>query len=334
MRFAELSGNEPIVKAMAGMVDSGKVPHAIMLHENNGGGGFGLAMAFLQYLYCSSRSDGDSCGVCPNCNKISKFIHPDIRFAFPVVLSGSSGSTVSPCEAFWGDFRTLALENPRFTEQELYAAFGFEGKKPVISVAEANALLLSLSIYSLEGGYSSVVILFPEKMNLPTANKLLKMLEEPPAKTLFLLITHEPEKLLPTIVSRCQMFRVASPLVSDAASYDDSGMLASLMDALIARDLMTALSVGEQLAALPSRESAKGFCRYAAEKLRRVFLYQQGLAQLSEDDAEASGWASSLNPRFSRMTLGILDRTVQLIDRNVNLKILFTDLVNGMYINI
>jgi DNA polymerase-3 subunit delta' len=160
------------------------------------------------------------------------------------------------------------------------------------------------------------------------------MLEEPPAKTLFLLITHEPEKLLPTIVSRCQMFRVASPLVSAAATYDDSGMLASLMDALIARDLMAALSVGEELAALPSRESAKGFCRYAAEKLRRVFLYQQGLAQLSEDDAEASGWASSLNPRFSRMTLGILDRTVQRIDRNVNLKILFTDLVNGMYINI
>jgi DNA polymerase-3 subunit delta' len=334
MRFGELSGNEPIVKALAGMVDSGRVPHAIMLHENDGGGGFGLAMAFLQYLYCSSRSGSDSCGVCPNCNKISKLIHPDVHFVFPVMLSSGSASTVSPSEAFLGDFRTLAIENPCFTEQELYGALGFEGKNPVISVAEANALLRSLSLYSLEGGFSSVVVLLPEKMNLSAANKLLKMLEEPPAQTLFILVTHAPERLLPTIVSRCQMFRVASPLVSAAASYDDSGMLASLMEALLSRDLSSALSVGEQLAALPSRESAKGFCRYAAEKFRRVFLCQQGLAKLSDSDAEAAGWAASLNPRFSRKALEVLDRTMQRIDRNVNLKILFTDLVNRLYINI
>ena len=245
MRFAELSGNEPIVKAMAGMVDSGRVPHAIMLHENNGGGGFGLAMAFLQYLYCSSRSDGDSCGVCPNCNKISKFIHPDIRFAFPVVLSGSSGSTVSPSEAFWGDFRTLALENPRFTEQELYAAFGFEGKKPVISVAEANALLLSLSIYSLEGGYSSVVILFPEKMNLSASNKLLKMLEEPPPK----LFCRNQRRKLPPL---CRAVRCSRGLTLFLTLLLMMTRCSRLWMLYCARPCDSS-SVGEQLAALPSR---------------------------------------------------------------------------------
>ena len=334
MRFADISGNGPVLKALSGTVDSGRVPHAVMLHENDGGGAFPLALAFLQYLYCPSRSEGDSCGACPSCNRISKLIHPDVHFVFPVVLSGSSASESSPSEPFLGDFRSLAIANPRFSEQELYGALGFEGKNPVIAVAEANALLRSLSLHSLEGGYTSVVVYLPERMNAAASNKLLKMLEEPPAQTLFILITHAPERLLPTIVSRCQMFRVASPLVSAAASYDDGGLLAGLMDALLSRDLSAALSAGEQMAALPSRESAKGFCRYAAEKFRRVFLVQQGLTGLAEGDTEAVAWAGRVSRQFPRKALEILDRTVRRIDRNVNLKILFTDLVDRLFINI
>lgn len=336
MKFAELSNNEAVIQALVGMVDKNKVPHALMLHENDGGGGLMLALGFLQYLYCGSRSGSDSCGTCSNCNKISKLIHADIHFVIPVVLSasGSSASETSPSEAFLAQFRELALSNPRFTEQELYSALGFEGKNPVISVAESNALLRMLSMHSLEGGYSSVVIYLPEKMNSAAANKLLKMLEEPPEKTLFLLITHSPEKLLPTIVSRCQMFRVLSQSGSAALTYDDGGLLSSLMQALLSRDLAAALAIGERLAALPSRESAKGFCRYAAEKFRRVFLYSQGLTTLVEEDSEARTWASSLNSRFPRKALEILDRTLQRIDRNVNLKILFTDLVDRMFVNI
>ena len=334
MRFADITGNAPVLKALSGAVDSGRVPHAVMLHENDGGGAFPMALAFLQYLYCPARNGGDSCGECPSCNKISKLIHPDVHFVFPVVLSGSSASESSPSEPFLGEFRTLALENPRFSEQELYGALGFEGKNPVIAVAEANALLRGLSLHSLEGGWTSVVIYLPERMNAAASNKLLKMLEEPPAQTLFILITHTPERLLPTIVSRCQMFRVASPLVSAAASYDDGGLLAGLMDAIVSRDLASALSVGEQMAALPSRESAKGFCRYAAEKFRRVFLVQQGLPQLAEGDPQAAAWAGKVSPQFPRKALDTLDRTVRRIDRNVNLKILFTDLVDRLYISI
>ena len=307
---------------LASMVDSGKIPHAILLHENDGGGAFPVAIGFLEKLY------GGAGG------RVAKLIHSDVHFIFPVLAPTSSASSVSPSEPYLGEFRKLAGENPRFTEQDLWEALGIEGKNPVISVAEANALLRVLGLHSLEGGYTAAVIYLPERMNAAAANKLLKMLEEPPSQTVFVLITHAPEKLLATIVSRCQMFRVQSPLVSAVDNYDDGGLLAALMSALLARDLAAALSEGEQIAALPSKDSAKGFCRYAAEKFRRVFLYQQGLSALVPDDPEAREWAGRVNPKFPRKALEILDRTVGRIDRNVNVKILFTDLVDRLFINI
>lgn len=335
MRFADITGNAPVAGALAGMVDSGRVSHAILLHENDGGGAFPLAMAFLQYLYCPSRSGGDSCGVCPHCNKIGKLIHPDVHFVFPVVLPSSSAQAESsPSERFLTEFRALVLGNPAFKEQDLYTALEFEGKNPVIGVAEANALLRTLGLHSLEGGYTAAVIYLPERMNPQASNKLLKLLEEPPAQTVFVLITHTPEKLLPTIVSRCQMFRVASAPVSAAASYDDGGILDELMDALLSKDLSAALTAGERLAALPSRESAKGFCRFASERFRRVFLLQQGLGSLVPEDEAARRWAASVRKTFPRKAMDVLDRTVRRIDRNVNLKILFTDLVDRLFLNI
>ncbi len=310
-------------KVLTAMVDSGKVPHAILLHENDGGGAFPLALHFLEHLY------GQAGG------RVAKLIHSDVHFIFPVVISGSSSaSSVSVSEPFLGEFRALASLNPSFTEQELYSALGFEGKNPVIPVAEANALLRTLGMHSLEGGYTSVLVYLPERMNVAASNKLLKILEEPPAKTVFVLITHAPERLLPTIVSRCQLFRVQSQMQSIADTYDDGGQLASLMEALLSRDLGEALSEGEQIASLPSKQAAKAFCRYAAEKFRRVFLYQQGLGQIAGDDSQAREWAGRVNPKFPRKALEVLDRTIVRIDRNVNVKILFTDLVSRLYLNI
>ena len=305
------------------MADAGKVPHAILLHENDGGGAFSVAIAFLEKLYGSAGG------------RVARLIHSDVHFIFPVLVSGSSsGSASSPSEPFLDEFRRLAADNPSFAEQDLWSALGFEGKNPVISVAEANALLRVLGMHALEGGYTSVVCYLPERMNAAASNKLLKILEEPPSQTVFVMITHAPEKLLPTIVSRCQLFRVQGAAASVADTFDDGGMLASLMDALLRRDLSAALSEGEQIAALPSKEAAKAFCRYAAEKFRRLFLCQQGLEQLAGADPEAREWASRVSPKFPRKALEVLDRTVRRIDRNVNVKILFTDLVDRLYLNI
>ncbi|MBP5566218.1 MAG: hypothetical protein J6X57_01820 [Bacteroidales bacterium] len=307
-----------LLKTLCGMVDSGRVPHALLLHEDDGGGGVPLAMQFLEHLYGGNP-------------RVAKLIHPDIHFIFPLVQAGDSVA-----EQYAKEWRALIQENPSFSEGDLYDALGFEGKNTVISVKEANALLQVLSRYSLEGGYTSVVIYLPEKMNSVAANKLLKILEEPPQQTIFVMVTHAPERLLPTILSRCQLFRVEA--VEEAASvalrYDDGGLLSALMSAVIARDLDAALEVGEQLAGLPSRDSMRAFCRYAAEKMRRVFLVQQGLTVLAGDDPEAAGWASACKKTFPRKALEALDKASGLIGRNVNQKILFTDLVDRFYVNI
>lgn len=306
-----------LLNTLCGMADSGRVPHAILLHEDDGGGGVSLGIKFLEHLYGGNP-------------RVAKMIHPDIHFVFPLILSGDSVS-----EQYAKEWRTLVQENPGFSEGDLYDALGFEGKNTVISVKEANFLLGVLSRYSLEGGYTTVLIYLPEKMNSVAANKLLKILEEPPQQTLFLMVTHAPERLLPTILSRCQLFRMESSGSAEVTlRYDDGGLLSSLMDALIARDLSAALEVGEQLAALPSRDSMRAFCRYAAEKMRRVFLVQQGLSFLAGDDAEAAAWAAACKKTFPRKALEALDKASALIGRNVNQKILFTDMVDRFYVNI
>ena len=306
-----------LLNTLCGMADSGRVPHAILLHEEDGGGGVALGIKFLEHLYGGNP-------------RVAKMIHPDIHFVFPLILSGDSVS-----EQYAKEWRALVQENPGFSEGDLYDALGFEGKNTVISVKEANFLLGVLSRYSLEGGYTTVVIYLPEKMNSVAANKLLKILEEPPQQTLFLMVTHAPERLLPTILSRCQLFRLESSGSAEVTlRYDDGGLLASLMQAVIARDLSAALEVGEQLAALPSRDSMRAFCRYAAEKMRRVFLVQQGLSSLAGDDAEAAAWAAACKKTFPRKALEALDKASALIGRNVNQKILFTDMVDRFYVNI
>lgn len=304
---------------LAALVDNARVPHAILLHEDDGGGGVGVAMEFLQHLYGGNP-------------RVGKLIHPDIHFIFPLILS--SGDQVS--EQYAGEWRRLEQENPYFTESDLYAALGFEGKNTVISVKEANALLKTLSRYSLEGGYTAVVIYLPEKMNSTAANKLLKILEEPPMQTVFVMITHAPERLLPTIISRCQLFRVDRRAGAEdpALRYDDGGLLALLMDAAISRNLGATLEAGERLAELPSRDSARAFCAYASARIRRVFLFQQGLDSLAGDDAEARSWAAACRKTFPRKAMEAFDKASALIGRNVNLKILFTDLVDRIFVNI
>ncbi len=329
MKFADISGNESVVKALVGMVDSDRVPHAIMLHEDDGGGAMAIAQAFLQYLYCQHRSNGDSCGVCSTCNKVSKLIHPDIHYIFPV-NSGTSSD-------YLPKWRGLFLSNPYFTENELSEALEIEGKNSMIKVEEARGVLDTLVFSALERGYRSVVVYLPEKMNAEASNRLLKAVEEPPEKTEFILVTHSPDSVLQTIRSRCQLIRIAPPPgpAKSVAQGDDPELFQGLMTALLGKNLLAALDIADSLAALPSRERAKNFCAYAAERLRYVFLYQQSmdsLVRVAPQDADLlQTWATSLPKNFPQKACDALSRAKSLIDRNVNLKILFTDLADTLY---
>ena len=325
MTFAQVQGNTEVKRALTGMVDAGRVPHAILFHEEDGGGAFPLTLAFLQYLFCKHRSGGDSCGACPSCGKISRLIHPDVHIVFPTAANALSEQYMEP-------LRRLVAENPAFRETELSEALGIEGKNSLIAVAESRRLLEKLSLSALEGGYRAVVIYLPERLNAEAANRLLKMIEEPPQQTQFVLIAHQLDKVLTTIASRCQRIRIqpAGPLA--AAEFSESELLDDLMDALLGKDLLGALEVSERIASLPSRESAKAFCIFAADRLRQVFLCQQGVEGAGQISPQARDWAARCRKTFPREALSVLDRAQTLIGRNVNLKILFADMADRMYL--
>lgn len=332
MTFSQIKGNDKIVCALRGMVDSSRVPHAIMFHEDDGGGAMELSLAFLQYLYCKNRTDGDSCGQCPSCNKISKLIHPDMYFIFPVNTGKS--------DDYLDKWRSLVLSDPSFTEAGLGEALEIEGKNALIKVDEAKSLIDKLSLSALEKGYRSVIIYLPEKMNKDAANRLLKLIEEPPLQTQFVFITHSGGQVLSTISSRCQHIRLSKVSGKRPAegSAEQIQLFRQLMQGLLMHDLYACLEIGDSLAALPSKEKAKTFCTFASGVLRSIFLYQQGMSSLVSEsaysDAELSDWASRSKKTFPRMALDAFSKAQVLVSRNVNMKILFTELVNSLYMNI
>ena len=338
MKFSDIKENEKLLEALRGMVDSGRIPHSILFHENDGGGAIPIVLSFLAYLYCQDRHDGDSCGECPECGKIRKMIHPDVRWVFPVAGKDLSSKYLT-------EWRDLVGRDPWFCESDLDSALGTEGKQGIISVAEARDIIDSLSISAVEGGWRTVVIYLPEKMNVQASNALLKIIEEPSESTLFLMITHSPESVMRTISSRCLPVRVI-PLSKEEemrvhpernADYNSfSDLFHDLVKALEKRDLEALIEIGESMAALPSREKQRNFCKFSGEALRRIFLLQQGLPDLAyipEDELDFYQEAAKALPKkFPRIAMGLFDRTSMLVGANVNQKILFSDLVNRLYL--
>ena len=351
MRFADVIGNGNIARTLASMADSGRVAHAMLLYENEGSGALALALAYVQYLNCANPSGGDSCGECPSCRQMAKLIHPDVHFVFPVNKGPKTTDDKPTSESYLKYWRELALADPYFSESDLQKAIGIESKMGLIAVAEAKHIISRLSLASVSDGYKAVIFYLPEKMNQETANRLLKMVEEPPEKTIFLFITHAPEKVLQTIFSRCQSVRVM-PLTKEEAArvqalrpaedrdeYNrDMDLFSDLMNALVSRDLMGSLECAETMAALDSREKQKGFCTFAADCIRKIFMIQQNVRHLADIAPEEEEFYTSVSSRvaknFCSRTITNIEKAVAMVDRNVNSKIVFCDLVNRMFLSI
>lgn len=197
-------------------VRENRISHARLFLAPEGAGSLPLAIAYAQYISCPHRSETDSCGQCPSCNKYGKLIHPDLHFVFPVVKSGS-GKTVS--DMFLKEWRETLIQNPYLTYNQWLSAISSENKQGSIFVDESREILNKLSLKSYEGGFKVVIIWMAEKMNVQAANKLLKILEEPPEKTLFLLIAESSDLILPTILSRTQLVKIPKPDVPSLTDY-------------------------------------------------------------------------------------------------------------------
>lgn len=375
-RFADIPGNESAKKAFVSMADSGRVPHALILHENDGCGAIQLVLTFLQYLVCEHKSDGEPCGQCPACKQFSKLIYPDLHFVFPVTtgskISDSKGLISERYISWW---REMVLRNPYFLENELSESLGFEKKRGQILVAEAYDIIRKLSLSAVSGSYRAVIVYLPESMSNQTANKLLKTLEEPADNTVFILITHAPESVLQTIYSRCQPMRL-SPLSNSEVSEHlqtrfgqtkedaDSAALLSggsiglalrelsqsenvaeikslvcdLFEKLVEKDYLGLLETGEQIATLDSREKQKLFCTFASNTLRNIFILQQGMDSVLALPSSEEDFLRYLAPKcgasFCRKAMSILNNASSMLVRNVSQKIIFTNVIDRLYLSL
>lgn len=212
MRFADITGQEDLKRHLTQSVDAGRVSHAQLFTGTAGSGALAVAVAYVQYLCCRHRSCGDSCGECPDCRQIAALAHPDLHLVFPVNKQGKKSGEVMRSDEFLPQFRALFAERGGyFSPQDWYDRLDL-GKtlKGMIAAREADEIIRKLSFKSFESEYKIVVVWLAERMNTQAANKLLKILEEPWDKTLFLLLSASPEQLLPTIVSRTQCVTVPS----------------------------------------------------------------------------------------------------------------------------
>ncbi len=206
MRFQDIIGQEEIKRHLVRSVDTGRVSHAQLFTGRAGSGALALAVAYVQYLCCRHRHDGDSCGECPDCRQIAVLAHPDLHLVFPVNKQGKKSGEVMLSDSFLPLFReSFAAERGYLSPQRWYEALDL-GKtlKGVIAAKEADGIIRKLSFKSFEADYKTMLVWLPETMNEEAANKILKILEEPWERTLFILVSEQPELLLPTILSRTQ----------------------------------------------------------------------------------------------------------------------------------
>ena len=204
MLFREIIGQEATKQQLRQAVREGRIPHAQLFAGISGIGKLQLALAYAQYLNCPHRTDEDSCGTCPTCLQYQHLQHPDLHFVFPIVKT-DAGDT---CSDFLEPWRKIILENGYFDLDDWHEALGVETKQSMIYEKESGEILHKLSLKAYGEGYKVMIIWQPEKMNADCANKLLKILEEPAEKTVFLLVSEHPEKLLATIQSRVQTIRI------------------------------------------------------------------------------------------------------------------------------
>lgn len=208
MLFADVIGHDDLKKRLIQSVKDNRVSHAQLFLGPEGSGKMPLALAYAQYINCTNRSESDSCGVCPSCKKFMSLTHPDLHFVFPTATNKDVKQNPES-DLFIADWREYVADCQGYTDlSDWYNKLDIENKQGIINVRDAATIMRKLSFKAYESEYKIAIIWMAEKLNIQSANKLLKLIEEPPEKTLFILIAEHQEELLTTVRSRCVMVKV------------------------------------------------------------------------------------------------------------------------------
>lgn len=206
MKFSDIVGHDELKRRLAQQIDAGRVSHAQLFTGLAGYGTLPMALAYVQYLFCPNRKDGDSCGVCPACQQVEALAHPDLHLVYPVNKREKRSGEAVTSDMFIKEWREIWQQKRGiFSAEEWYDRLDL-GKtmKGLITAKESEEIIRKLSFKSYSSKYKAMIIWLPEAMNQEAANKILKILEEPWENTLFILVSEHPELLLQTITSRTQ----------------------------------------------------------------------------------------------------------------------------------
>jgi DNA polymerase-3 subunit delta' len=214
MQFKNVIGQQQVKQKLIGMASAAKVPHAMMLLGPEGNGNLALALAFSQYLQCENKQADDSCGACSACLKNQKFIHPDVHFTFPVVTKKSSEAPIS--NDYITEWRNALAANPYMNANEWLQSIEAENRQGNITVRECHEIIRSINMKTYESAYKIQIIWLAEFLK-EAGNTLLKIIEEPPANTIFILLVENIELVLNTIISRTQIIKVTAIEDNDIA---------------------------------------------------------------------------------------------------------------------
>ena len=364
MYFHDIIGQDELKARLMETARRGVVPHAQLFSGRNGAGTFPLALAYARYLNCTERTDTDACGHCRSCLQFNELAHPDLHFVFPIVSDKKRKKTV--CDDYLDEWRTLLRQRVYFDLDMWLDQMETSGKQALIYAEESDQIIRKTTLRIYEAEYRVLLVWMPERMNAACANKLLKLIEEPPARTVILMVTDTPAGILGTILSRAQRLDVR-PIESDALAHaleqrnhlpaDEARRIAHLShgDLLTAerimgsdererlfldffkrimrnawkRDVREMKRTADELAAL-TREQQRAFLTFAQHMVRENFVRRfrsDELNYLRPDEAEFS-------IRFSRFVneRNVFDFTNELaeaerhIAQNGNSKMIFFDL--------
>ncbi len=304
MLFSEVIGQSEIKEKILKAVKEERISHAQMFTGEDGFGTLPLALAFAQYVLCENRKEDDSCGTCSSCVKVQKLIHPDLHLVFPVTTTSSNKSPKS--DDFVVEWRKAVLEQPYLSAAHWFRFLGNENKQGMIYKHESEEILRKLNLKTFESEYKVMIIWQTERMNISCANKLLKILEEPPPKTLFLLVSVFPDQLLPTLLSRLQTLRI--PAIKDE---EIDSILEKKFDLPEKkRRNITRLSRGNYTRALE-------YILYSNEQSEYFELFRRWMRLCYKNDvAEILGWVDEVAAQGREKVKQFLSYSIRMIREN------------------
>lgn len=362
-QFQDITGQEETKQKLLKEFDEKRIPNALLLYGPEGTGKMALALAFARLLLCQKPNGDDACGTCPSCLQMDKLVHPDLHFVFPVMKNGKE--TIS--DDYIKEWREFLLETPYPSLDKWSDKLKVGNSQPGIFSKESDDIIRKLSLKSSENGYKVMIIWMPEKMREDTENKILKILEEPPLKTVFIMVSDNPENILQTIKSRTQniqippisekniaealhnkwqlgekdaadvahlangnMLKAIETITNNEADQQNLILFMELMRLSYMRNIKDLKGWSEKMAAI-GREKQKNFLEYAQHMVRENFINNFHNKELVYMNAKERNFAIKFSPYINEYNaIGLmneLDLAEQHIIQNVNAKMVFFDFV-------